>query len=130
MRASSVPTTGAKAGRMTGAFGGDTEATFANRDGVGGGTVVGGGSGAVVVVGAGASRSASTGIDRGPTTATVYANELAKNGRDDRIRTCDPLTPSQVRYQAAPHPDDRILPCCDVNLPICAICNLQSANTG
>src|SRR5664279_6475840 len=24
--------------------------------------------------------------------------------RDDRIRTCDPLTPSQVRYQAAPHP--------------------------
>jgi len=27
------------------------------------------------------------------------------NGRDDRIRTCDPLTPSQVRYQAALHPD-------------------------
>ena len=26
-------------------------------------------------------------------------------GRDDRIRTCDPLTPSQVRYQAALHPD-------------------------
>ena len=26
-------------------------------------------------------------------------------GRDDRIRTCDPLTPSQVRYQAAPHPE-------------------------
>jgi hypothetical protein len=25
-------------------------------------------------------------------------------GRDDRIRTCDPLTPSQVRYQAALHP--------------------------
>ena len=24
--------------------------------------------------------------------------------RDDRIRTCDPLTPSQVRYQAAPRP--------------------------
>src|SRR5215207_8291751 len=23
-------------------------------------------------------------------------------GRSDRIRTCDPLTPSQVRYQAAP----------------------------
>ena len=26
-------------------------------------------------------------------------------GRDDRIRTCDPLTPSQVRYQAALHPE-------------------------
>ena len=24
--------------------------------------------------------------------------------RDDRIRTCGPLAPSQVRYQAAPHP--------------------------
>ena len=24
------------------------------------------------------------------------------HGRSDRIRTCDPLTPSQVRYQAAP----------------------------
>jgi hypothetical protein len=24
--------------------------------------------------------------------------------RDDRIRTCDPLFPKQVRYQAAPHP--------------------------
>ena len=30
-----------------------------------------------------------------------------KNGRDDRIRTCDPLTPSQVRYQAALHPGSR-----------------------
>ena len=29
----------------------------------------------------------------------------SKIGRDDRIRTCDPLTPSQVRYQAALHPD-------------------------
>ena len=28
-----------------------------------------------------------------------------KIGRDDWIRTSDPLTPSQVRYQAAPHPD-------------------------
>ena len=27
------------------------------------------------------------------------------SGRDDWIRTSDPLTPSQVRYQAAPHPD-------------------------
>jgi hypothetical protein len=24
--------------------------------------------------------------------------------RDDRIRTCDPLNPIQVRYRAAPHP--------------------------
>ena len=30
---------------------------------------------------------------------------VCKIGRDDRIRTCDPLTPSQVRYQAALHPD-------------------------
>ena len=30
---------------------------------------------------------------------------LSKNGRDDWIRTSDPLTPSQVRYQAAPHPE-------------------------
>ena len=29
----------------------------------------------------------------------------SKIGRDDRIRTSDPLTPSQVRYQAAPHPE-------------------------
>ena len=28
-----------------------------------------------------------------------------KNGRGDRIRTCDPLYPKQVRYQAAPLPD-------------------------
>ncbi len=28
-----------------------------------------------------------------------------KNGRDDWIRTSGPLTPSQVRYQAAPHPE-------------------------
>ena len=27
------------------------------------------------------------------------------NGRDDMIRTCDPLVPSEVRYQAALHPD-------------------------
>src|SRR5256885_14792 len=26
------------------------------------------------------------------------------SGRADRIRTCDPLTPSQVRYQTAPQP--------------------------
>jgi hypothetical protein len=27
------------------------------------------------------------------------------NGRGDKIRTCDPLHPMQVRYQAAPRPD-------------------------
>ena len=26
------------------------------------------------------------------------------NGRDDTIWTCDPLVPSEVRYQATPHP--------------------------
>jgi hypothetical protein len=31
-------------------------------------------------------------------------------GRDDWIRTSDPLTPSQVRYQAAPHPDRERIP--------------------
>ena len=30
---------------------------------------------------------------------------LANIGRDDWIRTSDPLTPSQVRYQAALHPE-------------------------
>jgi hypothetical protein len=28
--------------------------------------------------------------------------------RDDRIRTCDPLLPKQVRYQAAPHPENKM----------------------
>ena len=32
-------------------------------------------------------------------------HDKEKIGRDDWIRTSDPLTPSQVRYQAAPHPD-------------------------
>ena len=30
------------------------------------------------------------------------------NGRDDTIRTCDPFVPSEVRYQAALHPDKNI----------------------
>jgi hypothetical protein len=30
---------------------------------------------------------------------------LGKIGRGDKIRTCDPLHPMQVRYQAAPRPD-------------------------
>jgi hypothetical protein len=29
------------------------------------------------------------------------------HGRDERIRTSDPLLPKQVRYQAAPRPDSR-----------------------
>ena len=28
-----------------------------------------------------------------------------KNGRDDRIRTCDILFPKQARYQTAPRPE-------------------------
>lgn len=28
-----------------------------------------------------------------------------EDGRGDRIRTCDPLFPKQMRYQAAPLPD-------------------------
>jgi hypothetical protein len=31
----------------------------------------------------------------------VWVFELGKNGREDRIRTCDPLLPKQMRYQAA-----------------------------
>ena len=33
------------------------------------------------------------------------ASRKLKNGRGDRIRTCDPLVPNQMRYQAAPLPD-------------------------
>ena len=36
--------------------------------------------------------------------------DLITSGRDDWIRTSDPLTPSQVRYQAAPRPEAFI--CC------------------
>ena len=32
-------------------------------------------------------------------------------GRDDWIRTSDPLTPSQVRYQAAPRPEYDVASC-------------------
>src|SRR5688572_2171010 len=37
----------------------------------------------------------------------MLPERIEKIGRDDRIRTCDPLTPSQVRYQAALHPERR-----------------------
>src|ERR1700716_363100 len=33
---------------------------------------------------------------------------LVLSGRADRIRTCDPLTPSQVRYQTAPQPGSTV----------------------
>ena len=32
---------------------------------------------------------------------------LKYSGRDDRIRTCGPLVPNQMRYQTALHPDTR-----------------------
>ena len=34
-------------------------------------------------------------------------NVLEKIGRDDWIRTSDPLLPKQMRYQAAPRPDGK-----------------------
>ena len=38
--------------------------------------------------------------------AELLAHWVCKrNGRGDRIRTCDPLLPKQMRYQAAPCPD-------------------------
>ena len=40
----------------------------------------------------------------GPTL--TRENRPVNIGRDGGIRTHDPLTPSQVRYQAALHPDD------------------------
>ena len=48
------------------------------------------------------------GGDARPTPARVSLAD-AKSGRDGGIRTHDPLTPSQVRYQAALHPDVRTL---------------------
>src|SRR3546814_13225240 len=41
------------------------------------------------------------------------------NGRGDRIRTCDPLLPKQMRYQAAPLPDGpRFARSCAVAQPL------------
>ena len=34
--------------------------------------------------------------------------DLQTSGRDDWIRTSDPLTPSQVRYQTALQPDELV----------------------
>ena len=38
-----------------------------------------------------------------------FSNDPGLIGRDDWIRTSDPLTPSQVRYQTAPHPDATLI---------------------
>ena len=37
--------------------------------------------------------------------STIELHPQIKNGRSSRIRTCDPLVPSQVRYQTALCPD-------------------------
>ena len=39
---------------------------------------------------------------------TPVAPGNSKSGRGDRIRTCDPLRPRQVRYQAALRPDPTV----------------------
>jgi hypothetical protein len=39
--------------------------------------------------------------------SAVWLEKFGKIGRGDKIRTCDPLHPMQVRYQAAPRPDRR-----------------------
>ncbi len=41
--------------------------------------------------------------ERGAVTAADPL--MQENGRGDRIRTCDPHTPSVMRYQAALRPD-------------------------
>src|SRR5687768_17887823 len=43
---------------------------------------------------------------RAPTLLLPLCYPRLKIGRDDWIRTSDPLTPSQVRYQAALQPDE------------------------
>jgi hypothetical protein len=36
-------------------------------------------------------------------TGNIFVN---KDGRDDRIRTCDLIVPNDALYQAEPHPDN------------------------
>jgi hypothetical protein len=45
--------------------------------------------------------------DAGLRVAINHTQRLAEAnfGRGDRIRTCDPLVPNQMRYQAAPLPE-------------------------
>ena len=38
----------------------------------------------------------------------LNTNKCLKNGRGSKIRTCDPLVPNQMRYQAALYPDPLI----------------------
>jgi hypothetical protein len=40
-------------------------------------------------------------------TARKPRKRKEKDGRDDWIRTSDPLLPKQMRYQAAPRPDSK-----------------------
>ena len=46
----------------------------------------------------------------GASRARKCTLKLCFNGRGDKIRTCGPLVPNQMRYQAAPLPE----PCCHV----------------
>ena len=48
---------------------------------------------------------------------SIQLSYRRNNGRSSRIRTCDPLVPNQMRYQAALRPD-------------AAIVNAHSARTG
>jgi hypothetical protein len=43
-----------------------------------------------------------------PLNYTRMFINIYNNGREDRIRTCDPLVPNQMRYQAAPLPDNGV----------------------
>ena len=38
----------------------------------------------------------------------VKISLIYKNGRDDRIWTCNPLVPNQVLYQVEPFPDNMV----------------------
>ena len=42
-----------------------------------------------------------------PEEVPFLVSQEISTGRDDRIRTCDPHTPSVMRYQAALRPDRR-----------------------
>src|SRR3546814_12220979 len=55
-----------------------------------------------------------------PYTTLFRSNQpFLVNGRGDRIRTCDPLLPKQMRYQAAPLPDGpRFARSCAVAQPL------------
>src|ERR1700682_5513385 len=41
----------------------------------------------------------------GNINAELPRNNFFENGRGNRIRTCDPLVPNQMRYQTAPCPE-------------------------